>query len=327
MSACFLCYFKVETNEESFSQVHLQHSKNSWNTTALVTANRLSLRYVITFTQRKSYTHLLQMKAPKKLDVVHGSGKIPYPQTRVKAADFSLNRGSEYLRIYHAYNDNEVPPSTLAYSFCSECAVHIVNASDTDTNEVSVNINCLHLIRQQEENYDNVEEELDELCSLPSPSSPACRDRAPSMIDVDRSSPVSNITQPAPFKMSSINEVGDSWVLRDPSRPSHLQVDTVAPLNLATKMPSSRASSGDWPTESESNSVYSSSYISRSTFDLGSLDGSVVDAFGDADTASRQEMLRSMRKYLKTSGSRKASSSSLTSTGTVPPRPPVSLPS
>jgi hypothetical protein len=93
----------------------------------------------------------LQIRAPLTYDIIRpaGLGTISYPQTRVKACDFQLTQGAEYLRIIHVYNDDR-SRCQLAYSYCSTCSVHIVNASkgtcdsDTITSEVvSVNVDCL----------------------------------------------------------------------------------------------------------------------------------------------------------------------------------------
>jgi hypothetical protein len=250
---------------------------------------------------------IFKIRARRSLDVVHGSGKIPYPQTKVKASSFQLIQGSEYLRIYHAYSENESPPSTLAYSFCSECAVHIVNASDANSNEVSVNVDCLHEMKQlQAEETSRMlveEEDDDEVASLAHPDVPF------SATGIDRGSPVSAITQPLhpqSRQMSSISEEGDAWAMRDPVRPQSRYPPAVrVPFSKMTSQ-----TSIEWPTESESTSVYSGSYA-LSTLDMGSMEGSIMDTFSEADTASRQEMLSSMRKYLRASKTSSSRSSKL----------------
>jgi hypothetical protein len=73
--------------------------------------------------------------------VEQGRGKIPYPQTTVPVSCFRLVHGGASLRVYQ--QTDMTSHSTLAYSFCGECAVHIVNASEEDTSVVRVNVACL----------------------------------------------------------------------------------------------------------------------------------------------------------------------------------------
>lgn len=64
-----------------------------------------------------------------------------YPSVRVPESAFRLLRGEDDWQTYHV--TEERTNATQAFSFCRNCAVHLVHAIDTDPFMVSFNVHCL----------------------------------------------------------------------------------------------------------------------------------------------------------------------------------------
>lgn len=81
-----------------------------------------------------------EVVASRRLAVQDGSGKIQYRYTVVKASDFRVVEGKEFLKTYYV-----VPKGTSdrgAHVFCSRCGVHVLYAPSKESSDLYINVNC-----------------------------------------------------------------------------------------------------------------------------------------------------------------------------------------
>ena len=79
--------------------------------------------------------------APRGLTAQDGPGKIQFRHTRVRASNFRIHTGHEWLKTYYVYF-----PATGkkgAHAFCERCGVHILYAPSKSTPYLSINVRCL----------------------------------------------------------------------------------------------------------------------------------------------------------------------------------------
>lgn len=243
-----------------------------------------------------------QVVAPQILKVHEGKGKILYPQTRVAVTHFTLIYGEEYLRVYHVRGRQE----TIAYSFCRNCAVHVINATDSDESTLAINVNCL---RPETVQRIDMEQPHDKALGMShSPTFPYRYKRKstsyhPSVSDLESVEEDSAMWRNLP----SVEVHTPTRSRKDESRQEdmHLEAHSESPISIggiggiAGKTIEAKLDS-EWLTETDStySGFTSDTGAYETTSDSLSLDGaSTLSSM--ADPAMRDKLRRYMKKHLK----------------------------
>mmetsp|Transcript_10239 Transcript_10239/g.11763 ORF Transcript_10239/g.11763 Transcript_10239/m.11763 type:complete len:495 (+) Transcript_10239:117-1601(+) len=79
--------------------------------------------------------------APRSLAAQDGPGKIQFRHTQVRASNFQVYAGHEWLKTYYVvFRDSG---KKGAHAFCERCGVHVLYAPSKSTPYLSINVRCI----------------------------------------------------------------------------------------------------------------------------------------------------------------------------------------
>mmetsp|Transcript_14357 Transcript_14357/g.34720 ORF Transcript_14357/g.34720 Transcript_14357/m.34720 type:complete len:643 (+) Transcript_14357:325-2253(+) len=83
-----------------------------------------------------------QLQAPRLIKAYDGAGKISFRHTQIKAVNFRITSGQQFLTMYYVFSHTGTAKKG-AHGFCSRCGVHILYAASKTSPILSINTNCL----------------------------------------------------------------------------------------------------------------------------------------------------------------------------------------
>ena len=83
-----------------------------------------------------------QIQAPRLIKAYDGPGKISFRHTQIKAVNFRITSGQQFLTMYYVFSHTGTAKKG-AHGFCSRCGVHILYAASKASPILSINANCL----------------------------------------------------------------------------------------------------------------------------------------------------------------------------------------
>lgn len=205
-------------------------------------------------------------------------------QCRVKASNVKLIYGGECLRVYHYQSKH----TTIAYSFCQNCATHICNASEDNVSTVAFNVNCLRkdtVERLQPQSN----EEVKDVSKI--------REEDRRVVVVSRKGSYGN------SDLASVVEENEDLGRDGGDSPPPPTMEVVTPTRTLQperwSTPTPPTKEWEWPNENDS--VFSGATEEFSSTDLSSLDGGYVSTTSSTET--RDKLRHFMLKHLKSSSS------------------------
>lgn len=190
------------------------------------------------------------------------------------------------MQVYHVQNDNV----TTAYSFCKQCAVHIVNASDSDESAVAFNTACLY--------------------PAYIPTAPIKEKKERASVDQDESVAENDIAtpdvRPRPKQLAFTNDsTKEDSIANDAWRWQALTKEPTTPPSEIPETPEGFQNPVEWPHETESTiSGSTTTLMDAISTTASSLDETRYTVSGSLDdtttTASDPVVARNqLRQYMK----------------------------